>query len=108
IGIPSNSAPSGPFHGSITELLTKAVEVGASDLHLVIGKTPMARVRGDIRPLDPAFGVLTAEESKRLIYDILHPDQRQRLDDHWELDFSFTVADISRFRVNVLKQRTGT
>jgi len=102
-----NQSTDGPFNGSITGILKKAVELGASDVHLVIGKTPMGRVRGEIRPLDGAFGVLSADDSKRIIYEILQDDQRKRLEEHWELDFSFTVPDVSRFRVNVLKQRTG-
>jgi twitching motility protein PilT len=96
-----------PFRRTIAEVLAKAVALGASDVHLVIGKTPMGRIRGEIRPLDDAFGVLSAEDSQRLIYEMLQDDQRRRLEEHWELDFSFTVPEVSRFRVNVLKQRTG-
>lgn len=113
IQIPGPASPTptpsvnGPFNASIVQVLKKAVELGASDVHLVIGKSPMGRVRGEIRPLDESFGVMTADDSKNLIYGILQDDQRKRLEDHWELDFSFTVPDVSRFRVNVLKQRTG-
>jgi twitching motility protein PilT len=111
VEIPSGggvAAATGPFKGTLEEVLTKAVERGASDVHLVIGRPPMGRIRGEVQPLDPSFGFLTAEESKRLIYGILEDDQRKRIEEHWELDFSFTVPNVSRFRVNVLRQRTGT
>jgi twitching motility protein PilT len=88
------------------DVLRLAVKQGASDIHLVIGKPPMARVNGDILEL-PGFEVLTAEESKRMIYSILYDEQKQKFEEHLELDCSFAIANLARFRVNVLMQRTG-
>src|SRR6185436_9830710 len=91
----------------IVDILKKAVELGASDVHFVIGKPPMARIRGTIKPLEESGTILTAEESKRLIYSILFDDQRQKFEEQWELDCSFALANVSRFRVNVFVQRNG-
>jgi len=88
------------------EILRKAVEMGASDVHLVIGKPPMARSKGLIVPIE-GFQVVTAEESKRLIYSILYDEQKQRFEEDLELDCSFAVTGLARFRVNVLVQRLG-
>jgi twitching motility protein PilT len=88
------------------DILRLAVKQGASDVHLVIGKPPMARVNGEVLEL-PGFEVLTAEESKRLIYSILYDEQKQKFEEHLELDCSFSVSGLARFRVNVLMQRAG-
>jgi twitching motility protein PilT len=88
------------------DILRLAVKQGASDVHLVIGKPPMARVLGEMSEL-PGFEILTAEESKRLVYSILYEEQKQRFEEHLELDCSFEVAGLARFRVNVLMQRMG-
>ena len=78
----------------ILDILKAAVEKEASDIHLVIGKPPMLRIRGEILPL-VEFPDLTAEESKRLIYSILYDDQKQRFEENLELDCSFEVKGTS-------------
>ncbi len=88
------------------DVLRLAVKQGASDIHLVIGKPPMARINGEVLEL-PGFEVLTAEESKRMIYSILYDEQKQKFEEHLELDCSFQIANLARFRVNVLMQRSG-
>ncbi|MBI4395552.1 MAG: type IV pilus twitching motility protein PilT [Elusimicrobia bacterium] len=88
------------------DILRLAVKQGASDIHLVIGKSPMVRINGEMMEL-PGFQILTAEESKRLIYSILYDEQKQRFEEGLELDCSFTVASLARFRVNVLMQKNG-
>ena len=90
----------------LVEVLKIAVQSGASDIHLVIGKPPMMRLNGEISEI-PGFPKLTADESKRLIYSILYEEQRARFEETWELDCSFAVAGLSRFRVNVLVQKNG-
>jgi len=90
----------------LVEVLRTAVQAGASDVHLVIGKPPMMRLDGDIAEI-PGFPVINADESKRMIYSILYEEQRAKFEEHWELDCSFAVANFARFRVNVLLQRTG-
>ncbi len=90
----------------LIEILKTAVEKGASDIHLVIGKPPMMRVNGVIQEL-PAAPKITAEESKRLIYSVLYDEQRARFEANWELDCSFAIPQVARFRVNVLVQKNG-
>jgi len=83
------------------DILKAAVEKGASDVHILIGKPPMVRFRGEILPL-VEFPEISAEEAKRLIYSILYDDQKQKFEEHLELDCSFEIKNLSRFRVNVL------
>ncbi|MBI5242176.1 MAG: type IV pilus twitching motility protein PilT [Elusimicrobia bacterium] len=90
----------------MTEVLTAAVGKGASDVHLVVGKPPMLRVNGEMFPLAGA-PALDADEVRRMIYSILYEDQRARFEADWELDCSFAVPKVSRFRVNVFQQRRG-
>ncbi|MBI1979569.1 MAG: PilT/PilU family type 4a pilus ATPase, partial [Elusimicrobia bacterium] len=88
------------------DILRSAVEKGASDIHILIGSPPMVRIHGDILPLKE-FSSLSAEESKRLIYSILYDDQKQKFEETFELDCSFEIKNLARFRVNVLKQKNG-
>jgi len=88
------------------DVLKAGVDRGASDIHIVIGKPPMIRLKGEIIPLND-FSVITADESKRIIYSILYDDQKQKFEETFELDCSFEIKGLSRFRVNVLKQRNG-
>jgi twitching motility protein PilT len=90
----------------LVEVLKSAVQAGASDIHIVIGKPPLMRVSGEIVEI-PGFSKITAEESKRLIYSILYEEQRAKFEENWELDCSFAVSGLSRFRVNVLLQKNG-
>jgi twitching motility protein PilT len=90
----------------IIDILRLAVKQGASDIHMVIGKAPMVRVNGEVVEL-PGFETLTAEESKRIIYSMLYDEQKQKFEEDLELDCSFQVANLARFRVNVLMQRAG-
>ncbi len=89
------------------DIFTAAIRVGASDIHIVVGKPPMVRVDGYIQPL-PDFPELTAEKSKSLIYSMMYQDQIAKFERGLELDFSYNVPGISRFRVNVLSQKNGT
>ncbi len=90
----------------LVEVLKTAVQAGASDIHLVIGKPPLMRVSGEIAEI-PGFAKINGEESKRLIYSILYEEQRAKFEETWELDCSFAVTGLSRFRVNVLLQKNG-
>jgi twitching motility protein PilT len=89
------------------KLLRSAVEQGCSDVHLVVGRPPMMRVNGEIRPISPSFPPLDAEGAKGLIYAMLVEDQRARFETYWELDSSFAVPGLARFRVNVLRTQNG-
>ena len=91
----------------LVEVLKTAVQSGASDIHLVIGKPPLMRINGEIAEIPGFQNKISAEESKRLIYSILYEEQRARFEDTWELDCSFAVTGLGRFRVNVLLQKNG-
>src|SRR5262249_36757253 len=90
----------------LVEILKTAVQSGASDIHLVIGKPPMMRLNGEMAEI-PGFTKVSADESKRLIYSILYEEQRAKFEEHWELDCSFSITGFARFRVNVLLQKNG-
>jgi twitching motility protein PilT len=88
------------------DILTQAVELGASDIHIVVGKPPMIRLHGQIRPLS-GYPELKSEDTKALIYGMLYQEQMARFEERLELDFSYHVPGLSRFRVNVLSQKNG-
>lgn len=90
----------------LVEILKTAVQSGASDIHLVIGKSPMMRLNGEVTEI-PGTSKINADESKRLIYSILYEEQRAKFEANWELDCSFAITGLSRFRVNVLLQKNG-
>lgn len=87
-------------------ILKTAVQKGASDVHVLVGRPPMMRVRGEIVPIDN-LPPLTAQETQPLIYSILFDSQRRRFEEKYELDCSFALPGTARFRVNVLMGRQG-
>ncbi|WP_120513323.1 type IV pilus twitching motility protein PilT [Photobacterium salinisoli] len=89
----------------ITELLDFSVKHNASDLHLSAGVSPMIRVDGDVRPL--SIPPLSHEETHRLITDIMNDGQRREYEEKLEVDFSFLLPDVGRFRVNAFQQSRG-
>ena len=93
-----------PSQVSLSELLHKLAEVGGSDLHITTGTPPLVRVHGEIRPLD-GYRPLTSGETKQLAYSVLTDAQKHRFEENLELDFSFGVKGLSRFRANVFNQR---
>jgi twitching motility protein PilT len=88
------------------ELLEEMVARGASDLHLTAGIPPQYRVDGLIQTTQ--FPVMTGDETRRLAYSILNEEQKKRFENDKELDLSFGVQGISRFRANVFQQRGVT
>jgi twitching motility protein PilT len=91
-----------PIH--INVLLTRMVELGASDLHLTAGRAPSVRVDGAIRVLD-SWPVMTGSQLRELIYGVLSDRQRERFEADRELDTSHSIPGVGRFRVNVFLQR---
>jgi len=88
---------------SLPELLKTTVELGASDLHLSIDSPPQVRVHGELRRLsEPA---LTPTDSKALAYSVLTDAQKKRFEETLELDFSFGIRGVARFRCNMYNQR---
>ncbi|MBZ5499278.1 MAG: type IV pilus twitching motility protein PilT [Acidobacteriia bacterium] len=88
---------------TLAEMLHKAIQAGASDLHLTIGTPPQLRVDGKLHPMDqPA---LTPADTKRLAYSVMTDGQKHAFEEKWEFDFSFGIKDLCRFRANVFTQR---
>jgi twitching motility protein PilT len=88
------------------EILQIAVQKKASDVHIVPLRKPMLRISGSMVPIEE-YPVLSPDDAKNLIYSILYDEQKQRFEENWELDCSFDVPNLSRFRVNVLIQKNG-
>lgn len=87
----------------IDDILRLAMERKASDIHITVGLPPMVRIDGTVHPLP--FNVVTAQESQRLLYDTFSDEQLQKFEQTHELDFSYGVSGLARFRVNVYVQR---
>jgi len=87
----------------LDDLLREACERGSSDLHLTVGLPPVVRVDGSLTRLD--YKPLSPNDTQRLIYDILTNEQVEVFERTRELDFSYGVRNVGRFRVNVYKQR---
>ena len=88
---------------TLSELLKKMIEMGGSDLHLSTNSSPRIRVHGKLRPLD--MPPLTAADTKALAYSVLTDAQKHRFEENLELDFSFGLKNLARFRGNVFNQR---
>ena len=93
-----------PAANSIDELLERMVEANASDLHVTTGTPPAIRVRGEVERL-AGFDTLTAEETQQLLYRILSSEQQKNFELNRQLDFSYSIPGLARFRVNVYFQR---
>jgi twitching motility protein PilT len=89
---------------NIGELLQILVDRGASDLHVTAGTYPQIRVNGQLVPLTESE-VLTPQDTQRLAYSVLNEAQKQRFEEQSELDLSFGIKDLARFRCNVFRQR---
>ncbi len=85
------------------ELLQLVFDKDGSDLHIANGVPPMIRVNGKLTPTD--FEPLTPEDTQKLIFSILTNEQRKTLEQTWELDCSYGVVGMGRFRVNVYKDK---
>lgn len=89
----------------INELLAFSVQNGASDLHLTAGLPPIIRVDGEMRRLN--VDELSHKNVHSLIYDIMNDRQRKEYEENLEVDFSFEIPELSRFRVNAFNQNRG-
>ncbi len=89
---------------SISKILEKSVERNASDIHLVVGKPPVYRINGGLIE-DGDYEPLGPDKVRQLTYSILNEEQQKKFEKDNELDFSFGISNIGRFRVNVHKQR---
>jgi twitching motility protein PilT len=89
---------------SLSDLLKKLIEMGGSDLHLTTNTPPQVRVDGHLRPVE-GLRTLNSADTKALAYSVLTDAQKHRFEENLELDFSFGVRGLSRFRANLFNQR---
>ncbi len=89
----------------ISELLAFSVKNNASDLHLSAGLPPMIRVHGDVRRIN--LPPLEHKDVHGMVYDIMNDGQRKVYEDKLEIDFSFAIPGLARFRVNAFNQDRG-
>ncbi|HVB98538.1 MAG TPA: hypothetical protein VNJ12_04305 [Candidatus Dormibacteraeota bacterium] len=89
---------------SLSELLNQMTAAGASDLHLSAQSPPRLRVHGRLCPID-GLDPLTASETKALAYSVMTDAQKRKLEEDLEIDFSFGLKGLARFRANVFHQR---
>jgi len=87
----------------IEDLMEEVIERGGSDLHLSAGLPPYIRISGKLTPTE--HEPMTPESCQRLIFSMLNNTQRKTLEQTWELDCSYGVKGLARFRVNVYKDR---
>ena len=102
------SSPSGPPKPqagiNLRALLEEMVSRNASDLHIVAGERPKLRVDGDITNASVEHS-LAPKDTLQLAYSVLTEEQKKRFELEDELDFSFGIQNLARFRGNVFKQR---
>src|SRR3954465_6319935 len=85
-------------------LLEEVIERGASDLHITAGERPKMRIDGEIQNPNVEY-VLTPKDTLQLAYSVLTENQKKRFEMEDELDFSFGIQNLARFRGNCFKQR---
>ncbi len=88
---------------SLSDLLRRMLEMNGSDLHITTNSPPQIRVHGHLVPLD--LPQLTPAETKQLAYSVMTDSQKHRFEENLELDFSFGLKGLARFRANVFNQR---
>lgn len=89
---------------TLHDLLKYMIEKGASDLHITTGIPPSIRIDGGMKPI-PGLEALTATQTKDLCYSVLTDAQKHKFEENNELDLSFGVKNMSRFRANIFVQR---
>jgi twitching motility protein PilT len=89
---------------NIDQLLTELVSRGGSDLHLTVGSHPVVRLHGSLKRLEE-FPKLTAEDTLHMLYRIMSSDQQKRLETSGQIDMSYSIPGLARFRVNAYSQR---
>src|ERR687883_384835 len=91
---------------TLSDLLKKMLEMNGSDLHITTNSPPQVRVHGHLVPLD--LPQLTPAETKQLAYSVMTDAQKHRFEESFELDFSFGLKGLARFRANLFNQRGAT
>src|SRR5438046_9737809 len=90
---------------TLHQLLKTMVERGGSDLHVTTNSPPQIRIDGKLTPLD--MPPMTAPETKQLAYSVLTDSQKHRFEEELELDLSFGIKGLARFRANIFNQRAA-
>lgn len=88
------------------ELLELLIKRNGSDLHITTNTHPLIRVHGDLEPLSD-YPILTPQDTKEYAYSVMSDKQKQAFEGHHEIDLSFGIQGLSRFRVNIFDQRNG-
>jgi twitching motility protein PilT len=88
------------------QLLTEVVNLKASDLHITVGLPPMMRLHGSLKPFE-GWNRLTPADTEAMITGLMSPDVLKRFDEDGEVDFSYGIPGVARFRVNAYRQRTS-
>ncbi|HEX5467982.1 MAG TPA: type IV pilus twitching motility protein PilT [Gaiellaceae bacterium] len=89
---------------TIDDLLETTIALGASDLHVTVGSQPAIRLNGRLERLEQ-FGRLSADDTQRVLYRILSTEQQKHLEINRQIDVSYSIPGLARFRVNVYFQR---
>ena len=89
---------------TLPDLLRKMTDLGGSDLHITTNSAPQVRVHGHLSPLE-GFAPFSPADTKRLAYSVLTDAQKHRFEENLELDFSFGLKGMSRFRANLFNQK---
>jgi twitching motility protein PilT len=89
---------------NIDQLLTELVSRGGSDLHVTVGSHPVVRLHGSLKRLED-FPKLTAEDTLQMLYRIMSSEQQKRLETQGQIDMSYSIPGLARFRVNAYSQR---
>lgn len=88
----------------IEQMLREAAKKGSSDLHITVGVPPMARINGSLMPLGE-YPMVMPDKAKELVYSILNEEREATLKQEGDVDFSFAIKGLGRFRVNAYHQR---
>src|SRR5678815_20822 len=96
--------PPGAQALNLRVLLEEVIERGASDLHISAGERPKLRIDGDMQSSNIDF-IMQPKDTLQLAYSVLNENQKKRFETEDELDFSFGIQNLARFRGNVFKQR---
>jgi len=98
--------PSANYAVPLQQLLKTMVEYGGTDLHITTETAPQIRIDGRMVPLK--LPPLDAAQTRWLCYSVMTDQQKHRLEEDWEVDFSFGLQGVARFRANVFNQRGAT
>ncbi len=88
----------------LDDILREMVQQDGSDLHIRVGEPPFFRIHGDLVRITK-FPILSQEDAKELLYSILSEERQKKFEKTLELDLSYTIPDVARFRVNIFQQR---